>query len=477
MDAATLTACSAVGRNRDGLRLAVQDEFMTELAHAPPLSAGMSNLPASSAFNARHLAGNGNVKAFGLSDAHVKPELVPDCHGEDSLPRTVCSDRSSVVAAPALPPLVEELCCIADNLWVFEAPTKPPVPPSRISRLTRTAAVNPTMLSKIAADVLGVSLPMPAAMAAEPVARGRGQPGAAGADAGIVGACAAAVYPLAAMLQVRAKLANHGYFDNSIAACLPSAKVLQNNFVMQGAEGSSRGWRSRKSPSTSTTVKADVSVPATPAKAVPVGLAASAKTEKVAVPEYLLRTDDDGEIDVESVCSEESSAEEPSTVIVGPTHLAVMPHRLEELWIPTSKGNLNANTPVMIRSNPGQLSLGDTLRLSEARSAQAPLSFGSVLHLCRGDDAPCRLCMFERWAGRCSKKWLCDFCHCHAGQKRSRGGASSPASAAAAAAAAASGIAVPASAPAKTAGKKSNDSMRVAAASTAIGVGSSRRWA
>lgn len=133
--------------------------------------------------------------------------------------------------------------------------------------------------------------------------------------------------------------------------------------------------------------------------------------------------------DDESVCSEASDLDDPINVIVGPTNMAVAPFTLEQLWLRTvSKGpcplGFGSATPqlvkVMLRSSPRQLSLSDALRLSEARSLQAPLSFGSVLHICQGDKAPCRPCMFERWAGRCSKKWLCDFCHLHTGQKQRR---------------------------------------------------------
>eukprot|EP00747_Dinoflagellata_sp_TGD_P213806 gnl/TRDRNA2_/TRDRNA2_86720_c1_seq1.p1 gnl/TRDRNA2_/TRDRNA2_86720_c1~~gnl/TRDRNA2_/TRDRNA2_86720_c1_seq1.p1 ORF type:complete len:127 (+),score=14.65 gnl/TRDRNA2_/TRDRNA2_86720_c1_seq1:50-382(+) len=83
-----------------------------------------------------------------------------------------------------------------------------------------------------------------------------------------------------------------------------------------------------------------------------------------------------------------------------------------------------AKVPVI--SNMRTLALGDVLRLSKARDASCPYSFGTVAHFApvqpRNSSAvPCRPCMFERWAGRCSKKWLCDFCHLHTGERRKKG--------------------------------------------------------
>lgn len=105
-----------------------------------------------------------------------------------------------------------------------------------------------------------------------------------------------------------------------------------------------------------------------------------------------------------------SEADEDADVIVGPTNLAVMPSKLEALFLP----DLCGGGPVVpVGSSSRCLRLSDTLRLSRARSGEAPLSFGSVLHLNYGAGQPCRPCMFERWAGRCNKSWLCDFCHLH----------------------------------------------------------------
>jgi len=109
-------------------------------------------------------------------------------------------------------------------------------------------------------------------------------------------------------------------------------------------------------------------------------------------------------------------------VLVGPTPLAVAPLRLEELSLPMSSCR---NAEVALKSGPRCFSYGDAQRLADARLAQAPLSFGSVVHLRFGGKQPCRPCMFERWPGRCTKSWLCDFCHCHASQKRREGPAPS----------------------------------------------------
>mmetsp|Transcript_86355 Transcript_86355/g.278889 ORF Transcript_86355/g.278889 Transcript_86355/m.278889 type:complete len:379 (-) Transcript_86355:326-1462(-) len=136
--------------------------------------------------------------------------------------------------------------------------------------------------------------------------------------------------------------------------------------------------------------------------------------------------------DVESVWSEASSDndDEEVSVLVGPTQLSVAPHRLDEFFLAaqiSDDGEVKSGSSISIRSSPGSLSLGDIVRLSAARSAEAPLSFGSMLHLCNGEGGPCRPCMFERWAGRCNKKWLCDFCHLHVGHKRRRAGSAAPA--------------------------------------------------
>merc|ERR1719362_214786 len=83
--------------------------------------------------------------------------------------------------------------------------------------------------------------------------------------------------------------------------------------------------------------------------------------------------------------------------------------RLEDQFLPQSCCDGIVHVP--LKSGPRCLSLGDALRLSEARKSQAPLSFGSVLHLNWDGKIRCRPCMFERWPGRCTKSWLCDFCH------------------------------------------------------------------
>jgi len=127
----------------------------------------------------------------------------------------------------------------------------------------------------------------------------------------------------------------------------------------------------------------------------------------------------DDNSDTDSFSDESSSNPElQANVIVGPTQLAVQPMRLEDLWIPANPRFGEPKAP--IRSGPYCLALSDVRRLSGARSDEAPLSFGTVKHLIFGSGrsgASCRPCMFERWAGRCNKSWLCDFCHLHMGQR------------------------------------------------------------
>jgi len=114
-----------------------------------------------------------------------------------------------------------------------------------------------------------------------------------------------------------------------------------------------------------------------------------------------------------------SGPELPVQVLVGPTDLAFAPLKLKDVWLP-GEGPGGLCVPVPLRSGPSCLSLADAMRLSKARPGQAPLSFGSSVHLISRGSQPCRPCMFERWTGRCSKSWLCDFCHLHVGRKRRR---------------------------------------------------------
>lgn len=112
-------------------------------------------------------------------------------------------------------------------------------------------------------------------------------------------------------------------------------------------------------------------------------------------------------------------------VFVGPTHLAVLPFRLEDCALPDTEGPGNSVQFIPLKSGPRCLSLADARRLEKGRPGQAPLSFGSTLHLTYGDSRSCRPCMFERWAGRCTKGYLCDFCHLHVAQKRRMDGQTS----------------------------------------------------
>mmetsp|Transcript_45819 Transcript_45819/g.106463 ORF Transcript_45819/g.106463 Transcript_45819/m.106463 type:complete len:231 (-) Transcript_45819:244-936(-) len=126
------------------------------------------------------------------------------------------------------------------------------------------------------------------------------------------------------------------------------------------------------------------------------------------------------------ISSSESSASEDSVqVLIGPTHLATTPVPLSTVCLPST--SLGARP---IQSSEDHLVLTDLLRLAEARQGQAPLSFGSAMHVVHGRSQSCRPCMFERRPGRCTKGWLCDFCHLHAKPvRRNRGSAGSATSA------------------------------------------------
>lgn len=138
-------------------------------------------------------------------------------------------------------------------------------------------------------------------------------------------------------------------------------------------------------------------------------------TLKASQQEEGLTSDIDFDTECESDPEEpiSDSEGEPTTVLVGPTPLASQPYQLDQVYIPGPEGK------VAIRSSARQLVLSDALRLTMAWD-QVPLSFGSAVHLAHGASPGCRPCMYERWAGRCSKRWLCDFCHMHVGTKRGR---------------------------------------------------------
>lgn len=135
--------------------------------------------------------------------------------------------------------------------------------------------------------------------------------------------------------------------------------------------------------------------------------------------------------------SEAESDSEPASeisgdqteIVVGPTHLSVAPMELSEQLLPERCHGTPLFRMVPVQSDISNIAFQDIRRLSEARFADAPLSFGSVLHLAHGANAYCRPCMFERWPGRCNKSWLCDFCHLHVRQKSRPRGMSSRAEA------------------------------------------------
>lgn len=138
-------------------------------------------------------------------------------------------------------------------------------------------------------------------------------------------------------------------------------------------------------------------------------------------------------------CSESSrESDQPGDqvqIIVGPSEHAFRPKPFRAIKLPaikvpdraddspstsTPSTELTARSSVQefseLESRPGRLSLLDILRLSRARQ-EAPASFGSAQHL-SGEVANCRTCIFERFPGRCRKRWLCDFCHLHQWHKR-----------------------------------------------------------
>jgi hypothetical protein len=115
---------------------------------------------------------------------------------------------------------------------------------------------------------------------------------------------------------------------------------------------------------------------------------------------------------IDSEFSDEYSDDE---VIVGPTYLSVAPMEFHQIHLTDFK---QGDAPMAIRSGQKCLHLSDVTRLGQVRP-EAPVSFGSSRHAVFGPcKERCRPCMFERWPGRCTKAWLCDFCHLHAKKPR-----------------------------------------------------------
>mmetsp|Transcript_55066 Transcript_55066/g.131223 ORF Transcript_55066/g.131223 Transcript_55066/m.131223 type:complete len:189 (+) Transcript_55066:112-678(+) len=110
----------------------------------------------------------------------------------------------------------------------------------------------------------------------------------------------------------------------------------------------------------------------------------------------------------ESVRSDDE--DEEVAILLGPSQTCTAPFLIHNLRLPSRR-----RFPGPMQSNEDCIALSDILRLSEARS-EFPLSFGSAKHIISGSGEHCRPCMFERRAGRCSKAWLCDFCHLHTKQ-------------------------------------------------------------
>jgi len=106
-----------------------------------------------------------------------------------------------------------------------------------------------------------------------------------------------------------------------------------------------------------------------------------------------------------------SDPDEPVEIILGPTEMAALPMRLEDLSLVARGGHRKGILLKSLSSSSQCLSVSDAICLSNLRAGEAPLSFGSIVHINYGQS--CRPCMFERWSGRCVKSWLCDFCHMH----------------------------------------------------------------
>lgn len=120
--------------------------------------------------------------------------------------------------------------------------------------------------------------------------------------------------------------------------------------------------------------------------------------------------EDDALSTADSELSAPCDDEEELQVVVGPTYLSVSPMQLSDIQLPD---DVLGDTAVTIGSQEKVLCLSDCRRLGQVRK-EAPVSFGSSKHVVFGPSKECRPCMFERWPGRCTKAWLCDFCHMHA---------------------------------------------------------------
>lgn len=152
-----------------------------------------------------------------------------------------------------------------------------------------------------------------------------------------------------------------------------------------------------------------LTVPDTPSACCPARLAPrspDASSDPLESPE------DDKFSAIDSELSDDYSDDE---VVVGPTYLSVAPMEFHQIHLNDFR---LGDTPVAIRSGQKCLHLSDVTRLGQVRQ-EAPVSFGSSRHAVFGPcKERCRPCMFERWPGRCTKAWLCDFCHLHAKKPR-----------------------------------------------------------
>uniref|UniRef100_A0A7S1RPY3 Uncharacterized protein n=1 Tax=Alexandrium catenella TaxID=2925 RepID=A0A7S1RPY3_ALECA len=119
----------------------------------------------------------------------------------------------------------------------------------------------------------------------------------------------------------------------------------------------------------------------------------------------------DGSSVLSSDASEDELAAAGDTIIIGPTDHAVRFNSFEEMGIP------HQGVPRPVQSRERAIYLSDVRGLTELGRGSAPLSFGSLLHVCC-HRFPCRPCMFEKRPGCCRKSWLCDFCHLHARRDR-----------------------------------------------------------
>eukprot|EP00928_Gymnodinium_smaydae_P052731 TRINITY_DN3687_c0_g1_i5.p1 TRINITY_DN3687_c0_g1~~TRINITY_DN3687_c0_g1_i5.p1 ORF type:complete len:575 (-),score=83.42 TRINITY_DN3687_c0_g1_i5:425-2077(-) len=122
-------------------------------------------------------------------------------------------------------------------------------------------------------------------------------------------------------------------------------------------------------------------------------------------------------------------SDEEVEVLLGPTQMIGSPARLDELVLPPAGCGVNLENGVdatqgrKLRSSNSACALSDVIWLSDiaeldlGRTKEAPISFGSIVHLSSSYSKNCRPCIFEKRLGRCVRGKGCEFCHLHAGQR------------------------------------------------------------